>query len=41
MYEGYEVTDWTVIPPFKNEPIVDFSKPENEERMKAALEKVL
>ena len=40
MYEGYEVTDWTVIPPFKNEPIVDFSKPENEEYMKAALEKV-
>jgi len=36
----YEATDWTIIPPFKNEPYVDFSIPENEQRMKEALEKV-
>ncbi|MDM7320165.1 MAG: aldehyde dehydrogenase family protein, partial [Fervidobacterium sp.] len=36
----YEATDWTIIPPFKNEPYVDFSVPENEQKMKEALEKV-
>ncbi|MEN3043283.1 MAG: L-glutamate gamma-semialdehyde dehydrogenase [Fervidobacterium sp.] len=36
----YEVTDWTIIPPFINEPVTDFSKPENEEKMKKALQKV-
>lgn len=36
----YEATDWTIIPPFKNEPVTDFSKPENEAKMKEALEKV-
>ncbi|WP_448376222.1 L-glutamate gamma-semialdehyde dehydrogenase [Fervidobacterium sp.] len=36
----YEATDWTVIPPFRNEPVTDFSNPENERKMKEALEKV-
>lgn len=37
---GYEVTDWTVIPPFVNEPVTDFSNPENEKKMEDALKRV-
>lgn len=39
-YQGYETVQWTLVPPFKNEPLTDFSKSENEEKMRSALKKV-
>ncbi len=36
----YESNMWTVIPPFKNEPITDFSNPENYKKQVEALERV-
>lgn len=40
MYAGYESNLWTILPPFKNEPYVNFADPESERRMVEALDRV-
>lgn len=37
---SYEVTHWTIIPPFRNEPLINFEQAESEKRMNEALERV-